>query len=74
MNKNSLKQHSVEDLIIYDFILHLRICDHTTVHDFGSVVGRPLDTFFWALTNSWLRSWLVCEMALYIMISIDLIE
>jgi hypothetical protein len=25
----------------------------TTLHDFGGVVGRPLDTFFWALTVSW---------------------
>jgi hypothetical protein len=29
----------------------------TTLHDFGGVSGRPLDTFFWALTISW--SWLV---------------
>ena len=27
----------------------------TTLHDFGGVVGRPLDTFFWALTISWSR-------------------
>ena len=27
----------------------------TTLHDFGSVLGRPLDTFFWALTLSWSR-------------------
>ena len=26
-----------------------------TLHDFGSVVGRPLDTFFWALIISWSR-------------------
>ena len=25
----------------------------TTLHDFGGVLGRPLDTFFWALTISW---------------------
>ena len=25
----------------------------TTLHDFGGVLGRPLDTFFWALTSSW---------------------
>ena len=25
----------------------------TTLHDFGSALGRPLDTFFWALTISW---------------------
>ena len=27
----------------------------TTLHDFGGVLGRPLDTFFWALTISWSR-------------------
>ena len=27
----------------------------TTLHDFGSVLGRHLDTFFWALTISWSR-------------------
>jgi hypothetical protein len=27
----------------------------TTLHDFGDVLGRPLDTFFWALTISWSR-------------------
>ena len=27
----------------------------TTLHDFGGVLGGPLDTFFWALTNSWSR-------------------
>jgi hypothetical protein len=27
----------------------------TTLRDFGSVLGRPLDTFSWALTISWLR-------------------
>ena len=27
----------------------------TTLHDFGSVLGRPLDAFFWALTISWSR-------------------
>jgi hypothetical protein len=25
----------------------------TTLHDFGGVLGRPLDTFFWAITISW---------------------
>ena len=25
----------------------------TTLHDFGGVLGRPVDTFYWALTNSW---------------------
>ena len=27
----------------------------TTLHDFGSVLGQPLDTFFWALIISWSR-------------------
>ena len=27
----------------------------TTLHDFGGVLGRPLDTFLWALTISWSR-------------------
>ena len=27
----------------------------TTLHDCGGVLGRPLDTFSWALTNSWSR-------------------
>jgi hypothetical protein len=27
----------------------------TTLHGFGGVLGRPLDTFFWALTLSWSR-------------------
>ena len=27
----------------------------TTLHDFGDVLGRPLDTFIWALTMSWSR-------------------
>ena len=34
----------------------------TTLHDFGGLLGQPLDTFFWALTISWSR--LVCEVAL----------
>jgi hypothetical protein len=37
----------------------------TTLHDFGCVFGRPLDTFFWALHNFMVTgSWLVCEVAL----------
>jgi hypothetical protein len=27
----------------------------TTLHDFGGVLGQPLDTFFWAFTISWSR-------------------
>jgi hypothetical protein len=29
----------------------------TTLHDFESVMGWSLDTFFWAFTMSW--SWLL---------------
>ncbi len=38
----------------------------TTLHDFGGVLGRPLDTFFWALTISWSRllAGVMCEAAL----------
>ena len=32
----------------------------TTLHDFGGVLGRPLDTFFWALTMSWSRPLGLC--------------
>ena len=53
MNRSSLKSHLVEDPVTYDFALHLRTRDDT--HDFGVVLGRPLDTFFWALTTSWSR-------------------
>ena len=31
----------------------------TTLHDFGGVLGWPLDTFFWALPTSW--SWLLAR-------------
>ena len=38
----------------------------TTLHDFGGVLGRPLDTLLWALTNSW--SWLLAhEVALILL-------
>ena len=53
MTINSLKWHLVEDLVTSDFTLHLSICDH--IHEFGSVLGRPLDIFFWAHTISWSR-------------------
>ena len=37
----------------------------TTRHDFGGVLGRPLDTFFWALKISWSRLLAhVCEVVL----------
>ena len=49
MNRNSLKERLVEGPVTYDFTLHLR----TTLRDLGGVLGRPLDTFFWALTISW---------------------
>ena len=31
----------------------------TTLHDIGGLLGRPSDTFFWALTISWSRMILV---------------
>ena len=49
--------------------IKLRVCSHMTSHypwglvtalyDLGGVMGRPLDTFFWALTISW--SWLLAR-------------
>jgi hypothetical protein len=36
----------------------------TTLHDFGGVLGWPLDTFFWSLRFRGHGSWLVCEVAL----------
>jgi hypothetical protein len=54
MNRNSLKEHLVEGSVTYDFTLHFW-GSVTTLHDFGGVVGWPLDTFFWALTISWSR-------------------
>ena len=53
MNRNSLKLHLVEGPVTYDFTLHSR--SPTTLHDVGGVLGRPLDTFLWALTISWSR-------------------
>ena len=32
----------------------------TTLHDLGGVLGRPSDTFFWALSISW--SWLLARL------------
>jgi hypothetical protein len=37
----------------------------TTLHDFGGVLGQPLDTLFWALTISWSRLLArMCEVAI----------
>jgi hypothetical protein len=36
----------------------------TTLRDFGSVSGRPLDTFFWALTFTWSQLLARVEVAL----------
>jgi hypothetical protein len=53
MNRISLKLQLVEGLVtrgshyIRGFV--------TTLHDFGGVLGRALDTFCWALTSSWSR-------------------
>jgi hypothetical protein len=35
--------------------LHYTWGSMTTLHDFGGVLGRSLDTFFWALMTSWSR-------------------
>ena len=35
-----------------------------TLHDFGGVLGRPLDTFFGLSQFHGHGSWLVCEVAL----------
>jgi hypothetical protein len=40
----------------------------TTLHDFGGALGRPLDTFFWALTISWSRAALGSEVWNYVKI------
>jgi hypothetical protein len=46
LNRNSLDQHLVESPIT-----HYTWGSVTTLHDFGGVLGWPLDTsFFWALT------------------------
>ena len=39
----------------YDMPSHYTRGSVTTLHDVGGVLGRPLDTFFWALTMSWSR-------------------
>ena len=38
----------------------------TTLHDFGGVLGRPLDTFFGLSQFHGHGSWRVCEVALSI--------
>jgi hypothetical protein len=53
MNRNSLKKHSVEGLVTYDFTLHLGFV--ITLHVVGSALGWSWDTFIWAFTISWSR-------------------
>ena len=50
------------------FTLHLRV--YTTLHDFGGVLGRPLDTFYWALTISRSQLWAPIEVALNLSLKI----
>ena len=50
MNRNSLESHLVERAVTYDLMLDFEGPYH--IHDFGSVLGRPLGTFFWALRIS----------------------
>ena len=68
MNANSLKQHSVESPITYDFTLHLRVRDHTTWFRrclgtaFGHFLLGPHDLMVtalgsyvkWPLGDTWL--------------------
>ena len=54
MNRNSLTKQLVECPVTCDF--HTTLEDPvTTLHDVEGVLGRPLDTFFWALLISWSR-------------------
>ena len=43
----------------------------TTLHDFGGVLGRPLDTFFGLSQFHGHGSWLVCEVALRSFLLVD---
>jgi hypothetical protein len=57
MNQNPLKQHLVEGSVTYDFKLHLRI-------------GKGLWTLFFRLSQfHGHSSWLVCEVALSVVMS-----
>ena len=53
MNRNSLKQHLFEGPS--HMTSHYTRGSVTTVHGFGGVLGRTLDTFCRALTISWSR-------------------
>ena len=57
MNRNSLKYSLVEGRS--HMTPHYTWGSVTTLHEFGGVLGQPLDTFFWALKISWSRL-LVC--------------
>ena len=50
MNRNSIWLR-----VRSHMISHYTLGSVTTLHDFEGVLGRPLDTFFWALTISWSR-------------------
>ena len=54
MNRNSLKQYSVEDPVTYDFT-HYTWRSVTTRHDFGGELGRLGTLLFWAPTIAWSR-------------------
>jgi hypothetical protein len=61
--ENSLNRHLVEGLVTYDFILHLRVRDHTTW--LWRCVGTALGHFSFGLSQFHGHdSWLVCEVAL----------
>ena len=58
MSSILLKPHLVEGLVMYIFTLHSPA--HDCTNDFGSVSGRPLDTFFGLSQFHGHGSWFVC--------------
>ena len=62
MNRNLLKYHLIEGQS--HMTSHCTGGPVTTQCDFGGVLGRPLDTFFWLSQVHGHGSWLVCEVAL----------
>ena len=53
MNIKSLKERMVG--VRSHITLHYTGDHVTTLHNFGGVLGRPFDTFIWALTIQWSR-------------------
>ena len=57
MNKKLLKEHLVLCPVTYEFTLLLGPV--TTLHDFGGVLGRPLETF-WGSHNFMVTAFASC--------------